>query len=226
MRSLPDPIRDMPRFSLRVAGIPVQISALALLVPAFGSASREDPIAASIWIVLVVASVLWHELGHAIAMRRFGFGAWIELHAFGGLAHWARGACPTASERLVVTLCGPGAGLALGAAVWGLSRSVGDLPLLARVAIDDALWINVVWSLINLLPVLPFDGGNLLDEIAEIVTGVRHPRWVGLVSLVVGAGGAMWAASHGWSFAAFFGVIGALQGWARWSGSALLPAIR
>lgn len=57
---------------------------------------------------------------------------------------------------------------------------------------------------------------------AERFTGVRRPRWVGMVSLGVGAPGALWAASHGWGFAAFFGLVGAFAGWARWRGSGSL----
>jgi Zn-dependent protease len=109
-------------------------------------------------------------------------------------------------------------------AVWGASRFAGELPWLARVALADALWINIGWSLINLLPVLPFDGGNLLDQIGEIATGVHHPRWVGLVSVVVGGVGALLAASHGWTFVGFFGMFGAVRGWARWRAAPFTPS--
>jgi Zn-dependent protease len=209
---------EPPSVSFRLFRIPVRIGAMALLVPAFGSYADKNPITASIWIALVVLSVLWHELGHSLAMRAFGYQPSIVLHGLGGLACWPRGASPNVRQRLSVTLCGPGAGLLLGLAVWLAARGAA-LPPLARVAVRDALWINVIWSLINLLPVIPWDGGKLLDELAEIFTGAREPRWVGLVSLAVGAGGAWWAASNGMPFAALFGVVGAIAGWGRYTRS-------
>ncbi len=53
----------------------------------------------------------------------------------------------------------------------------------------------------------------------------REPRWVGLVSLGVGAYGAWWAANRGSAFLALFGVIGAIAGWGRWTRSGADRAI-
>lgn len=215
---------ELPSISFRLFRIPVRIGAMALLVPAVGSWSDRDPLTASLWIALVVLSVLWHELGHSVAMRALGYQPSIVLHGLGGLACWPGGASPSARERLVVTLCGPGAGLALGLVVWLATRGAA-LPPLARIAVWYVLQINLFWSFVNLLPLIPWDGGNLLDELAEIFAGERQPRWVGLVSLAVGACGAWWAATRGMAFLAFFGVVGAIAGWGRWTRSGVDRAI-
>jgi Zn-dependent protease len=225
-RTTPEMELGVPSFSFRIGSIPVELQGLALVVPAFAARGRSDPLEQCVWIVLVVLSVLWHELGHALAMRSRRFRSSIVLHGLGGYARWPSGAYPTVRERIWVTLAGPGAGLLLGGAVWLASRPyLADLPELAAVAVRDLLWINVAWSLLNLAPLLPLDGSHLLDELAELATGEHQPRWVGLVSLLVGGVGAFWAASHGWSFASFFALVGAMQGWSRWTGARLFPAM-
>lgn len=93
----------------------------------------------------------------------------------GGLAHWPPGASPSARQALIVTAAGPLAGLLLGAIVWSISRSAGPLPNLARIAFGWVVWVNVAWSLFNLLPLLPLDGGNLLDHLSD-TSPVRRGR--------------------------------------------------
>jgi hypothetical protein len=219
----PETVLAFPSLNFRFAGIPVEIQAIALLVAAWAVESRHEPLAECVWIGVAVLSILWHELGHALTMKAFGFRPAIELHAAGGVARWPPRAEPTVRQRLVVTLCGPAAGLALGGLIWLGSSAAGDLPRLARVAVADALWINLGWSLVNLMPVLPFDGGLALDCVAEMATGVWRPRWVGMVSLVAGGGGAFVAATRGLRWAALLGLFGALEGWARWRGQRILP---
>jgi Zn-dependent protease len=70
------------------------------------------------WIAVVFVSLLVHELGHAVAFRRFGSGADIVLYAFYGLAiptHDVYGRGP----RILIALAGPFAGFLLAAAVYG-----------------------------------------------------------------------------------------------------------
>jgi hypothetical protein len=114
-----------------------------------------------------------------------------------------------------VTAAGPFAGLVLGAIVWSVARGAGPLPYLARIAIDWMVWVNVAWSLFNLLPLLPLDGGHLLDHLSEHITGTARPRWVGWASTVTGGAVVLFGVFSGQAYIALLGAIGAANGIAR-----------
>lgn len=199
----------------RMAGVPVDVQAGFLVVAGVSAFQLRSPPRVLIWMAVVTTSVLWHELGHALTMRRFGYAPRVELHAMGGLAHWPPGANPSARQALIVTAAGPLAGLLLGAIVWSLSRGAGSLPYLARIAFGWVVWVNVAWSLFNLLPLLPLDGGSLLDHLSEHISGTARPRWVGWASTVTGGAVVLFGVFSGQSYVALLGAIGATNGIAR-----------
>jgi Zn-dependent protease len=119
----------------------------------------------AIWCAAVAVSVLVHEFGHAIAFRRFGGRPQINLYWLGGLA--SSSGRLTRHESVVVSLAGPAAGLVLGGLVWGAGTYLAPGAVVgsyyAAYAFVSLVHINIAWSLINLLPVLPLDGGRVLD---------------------------------------------------------------
>jgi len=151
--------------SFSLFGFPVRVRVeFAIVAALLGSMGGATSAEIAAWIAVVFVSVLFHELGHAVVARRAGYHPWIELHGMGGLTHCERGeATPPATWRtdLAIALAGPFFGLALGGAVWLANRS---LPALqsqetARDVVRDLLWANVGWSVLNLVPILPYDGG-------------------------------------------------------------------
>jgi stage IV sporulation protein FB len=133
------------------------------------STAPEAPLRVASWAIAVFVSILWHELGHAVLQRKFGQQTEIELNGFGGLAKGS-GSLLSRTRSIIVSAGGPVAGLALGGAIYGLSKLLianGLLPQSTFLAIfiHDMLWINIGWSLINLAPVLPLDGGRILESI-------------------------------------------------------------
>lgn len=162
--------------------------------------------------VLFFASVLTHELSHALVGRLYGIRVpRITLFIFGGLAqmedepgHW-RG-------ELWMALAGPAASLALGV----IFITLGNL-VIAPGTFDSArpqeslarlsplatllMWlgpINVLLGLFNLVPGFPLDGGRVLRALMWGVTGNRR-RATGWASrggqafawLLIGTGVAM-----------------------------------
>jgi Zn-dependent protease len=209
----------------RLAGIPVEIPASALLLPiAGGFSSGRSPSAAAAWVLVVLASVLWHELGHALVMRWAGYEPRIALGWWGGLTSWPEGATPTARQRLRISLAGPAAGLAIGAVAWAMS-SAGFTGALARVVLGDLVWVNLWWSLLNLAPVLPFDGGLAADALAEVATGVPRHRLVGALGAAVGAAGVCWAILHQQLWIGYLAAIGVAKSWAQWQAGAVPAGI-
>jgi len=150
--------------------------------------------------VLVLGIVLFHELGHYLAMRALGF---VDTTIFfvpflGGVA-FGRKDDATVAQRMIVLAAGPLPGLLLATiAAWVVPAS----------AWTDwsrqGLWLLVLINLFNLLPILPLDGG----QVAHMLLFARRP-WLDVASRAV-AGVALlllaWTAS-----ATFLGVLGALM---------------
>lgn len=210
----------------RVAGIPVRVSGLfwvgALFIgwnACFSFArgnQRELMVYLAIWTAVVLGSILVHELGHALAYRRFGQSARIVLYHLGGLAipdSWRRGRLGPA-ERFVVSAAGPLAQLLLAALVivgvraagWevpfpfpSVARRLGidggdPLPSLRAWALVEFLVsVNVLWPLLNLVPVPPLDGGQMVREALEAM-GVNGARRIASGIGLVAGGLLAWAA--------------------------------
>lgn len=183
----PQPTRYDLRFS--VAGIPVTVHPLFWLI-ALLLGSSGDILLVPIWVAVIFTSILVHELGHALAFRRYGQRSQIILHFAGGLTvpepvYWGSGYANvslTPNQHIFVSLAGPGAGFLLAGLVIAVVTALGGsvittwlfgfipLPLNAllpfggqvlAVMVTMLLWVNIFWGLINLVPVFPLDGGHV-----------------------------------------------------------------
>lgn len=65
------------------------------------------------------------------------------------------------------------------------------------VLVSSLLYVNFFWMLINLLPVLPLDGGNMLRAILEMAGAGPATDWAMKVSIVVGGAVAVWGLLQG-----------------------------
>jgi Zn-dependent protease len=212
----PAPSTPWQGLQFSLGGIPVLIRpAFVLIAIVFGSAGGTAAHAA-IWVGIVFVSVLIHELGHAAAMRAYGFSPTIELHAMGGLTAWSREKVPSARQQLIVTACGPGAGLVLGGLITIVRMNLGPGtdPMLAW-AVMQAQWVNIGWSVINLMPVLPWDGGLILDSAVEVIGKRPRPKIAAVVSVVVGAAVAGFGIWQRQIMLIYFGGVGVWQGYSR-----------
>lgn len=151
--------------------------------------------------ILFFASVLAHELSHAIVARRFGLKvAGITLFIFGG-ATSIEGDSRTPRDEALIALAGPISSLVIGAALVGLGALVEARE--ARVLLGWLGFINVVLGVFNLLPGYPMDGGRVLRAILWRLRGDPNTatRQAAIVGRVVGyllvAGGIFWALRSG-----------------------------
>ena len=169
----------------------------------FGLQGREPLWSIGSFIAIVFVSIVVHELGHAVTARRLGLRVgWIRLHTVGGDVTHDPG---RPWQNLAVSLGGPGAGLLLGGLVWGCSLFLPANVYLDRV-VSQLLWVNVVWSLFNLLPMCPLDGGNALGH----GLSVFRVKLAWPITWVVSAGCGVIIAGLGFHFAMLFvGFIGA-----------------
>ena len=162
---LVEPERTAYDLRFRVLRFPVRVHPWFWIVAALMGSRTLDMGAQFLlmWVAVVFVSILVHELGHAVAFRRFGSDADIVLYSFGGLA------IPTSfvtgrARRIAVSLAGPVAGFVLGALVYGSNLAFGwgqspaGLPangLELYFLYRQLIWVNLLWGLLNLLPVYP-----------------------------------------------------------------------
>jgi hypothetical protein len=167
-------------------GIPVTVRpTFPLLLVALGI-GLPDPVLLAVWVAMAALAVLAHEAGHALALRMLGSSAVIVLHGLGGAT---TGTASGPRARLLVSLAGPAAGLVLAAPLLVVHDATTTGSRVAAV-VDLALWATLGWSVVNLVPVLPLDGGRAVAAGLSLVAGRD-------VTAVVGAGSVALACAIG-----------------------------
>jgi Zn-dependent protease len=215
----------------RVAGIPIGVHWSLLVIAALLTTSLAGSLLPAVlpnaegsyWAAALLAagiffaSILAHELAHALVARRFGQKVEdITLWILGGVARLGSEA-PSPRAEALVALAGPGTSLLLGGGFLGvgsLLHALGGESLLAVVLV----WlgaINVLLAVFNALPGSPLDGGRVVSAIVWKRTGDRHRGHIagaragrvvggalmalGLANIVLGIGfGTLWTAFIGW----------------------------
>ncbi|QSQ25131.1 M50 family metallopeptidase [Pyxidicoccus parkwayensis] len=173
-----------------VAGFPVRVHLLFFAITfASGWGLLQSPARLALWMGVVFVSVLLHELGHALAFRRYGCPASIELHGMGGTTTGHNVERLTHGQSAWVSFAGPGMGFLLGGLVWALSRytPLGQQGGLVAETVRDLIWVNVGWGLFNLLPLQPLDGGHVLASVVRARSGYRYEKvllGIGIVTAV------------------------------------------
>ena len=125
-------------------------------------------IAAGLCIALVFfISVLAHELGHFFAARKVGARpAAIRLHFAGGQVEFEDTDRLTAGTFALMVVAGPLVTALLGLASFGVLRTFGETESAAQVFFEHvfgaAFVLNAIALAVNLLPIRPLDGGQLL----------------------------------------------------------------
>lgn len=178
----------MIRFS--IFGIPVQIQpffwlTLVIIGGAMDANSPSAILDTALFVIAGFISILVHELGHALTARKFGTYSEITLQAFGGYAAFS-GVRLTRPQSFLVTAAGPGIQILLGVALFFSFRFLPDLPPNADEFLIQLMWISIVWAVLNLLPILPLDGGQMLNAVLGPAR-IKITLWVTIITAVVAA---------------------------------------
>ena len=139
-----------------------------------------------------------HELGHALVGRHFGAFPSIGLHGMGGVTHLP-GATFTRLQHIAVIAAGPLAGLALAAVCLMAARLDIGISFVDSF-FEVGVFVNVVWTIFNMLPIQPMDGGQILRE----VLGPRHFKLTCIIGCVCAVVMAVVAFRSGFVFASLF----------------------
>lgn len=167
----------------RIAGIRVVLAyswfVIALFtVVAYGPILQQDNprlgmtayLVALAYAVLLLVSVLVHELAHALTAKIYGWSTEkIVLNLWGGHTQF-EDFTATPGRSLLVALAGPAANFILAAASWAVV-STDSLTGVAGILANIFMWANFVIAVFNILPGLPLDGGRLVESAVWIVTG-------------------------------------------------------
>lgn len=177
-------------FRFTIFGIPVEVQpffwvSLALI----GGGISADSSAAIFNVVLFILagfiSVLVHELGHALTARSFGANSAITLQAFGGYAAYS-GVRLSRWQSFLVTAAGPAIQILFGIAVLVLNRSLPELSPPGSYFLVTLMLISFIWAIINLLPVVPLDGGQMLNA-ALGPARIKITLWISVIVALVAA---------------------------------------
>lgn len=135
--------------------------------------------------VLFLASLVAHELAHAlVAIRRGIRVGGITLWIFGGVARLTD-EMPSPRSEALVAAAGPAMSLGLGVLLYGLGLGLRpSAPLWLAVAV---LWLgtmNLILGIFNLIPAFPLDGGRLLRALlwsrsGDLATATRRAAGAG-----------------------------------------------
>ena len=179
-----------PLLRFRLLGFPVHVDvSFVVIIGLLGWLSRVTVSRLPIWIAVATVAVLVHELGHAVTARWAGARPAIALAGFGGVTTFSPPRPLSRLASLGISLAGPGIGLAAGALLLVVARNVAIEPDWVRDALAYGIWTTIGWSLFNLVPILPLDGGQALRELLPGSPEVRarraalasvrtlHPHW-------------------------------------------------
>ena len=177
----------------RLFGFPISIHWSFWVIPIlFGAGGGGDPVEQTRFLLILVIvffiSILGHELGHAFAYRRYGGRPSVFIHGMGGMAsvhgHYTR------KQKIIITIAGPLFGFLMAGVCYGILL----LPINWQSAAGDYLakflilmsYLNAFWSFLNLLPIVPLDGGQLLGHIMYEKRPVLRGKIGAFTALIAG----------------------------------------
>ena len=145
--------------------------------------------------VCILVSILVHEMGHALAARACGMEWAVVLLMFGGLAFGPSRPGVKWWQHVLIALAGPFAQFALLAAVGtgtfaalAGGSAAEDFSPLVLTAWFALVYVNLIWPVLNLLPIFPLDGGQALRAVLSRFLrgdGVLWTARVGLAACVL-----------------------------------------
>lgn len=189
----------------RLFNIPVYIQPtfwifLLLVTNLYRDVSMESMIVG----IVFTLSLLVHEYGHALTALYFGASPAITLEAFGGRAEY-NGFRMTPKQHFLVTLNGPLLESVLIALSYALLKwNVFEGHPYIQYFLYVTMRLNILWCLLNLIPVAPLDGGYLTRYLLERKFGESGTRASVILGLIFAAAAVPYLCYQGF---VFFGIL-------------------
>ncbi|GAA1338853.1 site-2 protease family protein [Arthrobacter roseus] len=186
----------------RIASVPIVLAyswflIAAYVVVVFGPrVSTQFPaigvtayLVAFAYAILLMLSVLVHELAHALSARAFGWPTdKIVLTLWGGHTQFS-GFVATPGRSVIMAMAGPAANAVIAFVGW-LILPLFDPGSVGSLLVNILVWANILIAAFNVLPGLPLDGGRMVESLVWKATGSQHKGtiaagWAGRVIVVV-----------------------------------------
>ena len=167
-----------------------------------------NPNAFGVWLAASIAGfTLLHELGHAVAARSAGANAAISLSFMAGYTSFTATRPLSRARHALISVAGPATQIVVSVAVlvaMGVDPTSIDSVRDAGDPGQAIWWAGPMIGLLNLVPVLPLDGGHLAQTGLESI--LRRPalREMAIASVVVTIGVAVVMAATGNTGFVFF----------------------
>jgi Zn-dependent protease len=219
-------------------GVPIRLHFTFVLLliglVVIGLSSNQSPGNYTLFVLAVIASVLLHELGHALVSSHYRIRTIeIVMYPIGGVARLERP--PKPWEEFWIALTGPAVNLAIAASIFALLYSEkrpinlfalvqpSDVNLADRIALA-----NLILAGFNLLPAFPMDGGRMLRAVLSRMKSeyeaTRIATWSGRM-LAISMGLYGFINMPMLAFVAFFIYLGAANEGAASRGRSLTQGI-
>lgn len=156
-----------------------------LIVAVIGWLNAQSFVGTLIWVGVILFSLLVHEFGHALTAKAFGQTVQIELVAMGGVT-FHEGKKLKKWQDFLIVLMGPLASLILAGGAYLARNALGSSnAMMITSVLTLIVFINIFWTIINLLPILPLDGGQLLRIILEGIFGAKGLKFTLLLGVIL-----------------------------------------
>ncbi len=225
--------------AVRLLGVPVRFHFTFVLMIVFltvmGLGGKQSSLVYVLYVIGLFASVLLHELGHALVGRRYGVRTLeVVMFPIGGVARLEKN--PEPKQELWIALAGPLVNILIAAGLFGYlyyTRQLvaidglfepSDENLAERIAVG-----NLLLAAFNLLPAFPMDGGRVLRAVLArfkpVDEATRMAAWAGrMLAISMGLYGLL-SMQFMLVFIAFFVYLGAAQEGAAAMGRTLTQGI-
>ncbi len=117
----------------------------------------------ALFVMAGFISILVHEFGHALMIKKYNLPTQVVLSSFGGYATYPAGVLDR-KKSFLVTLAGPLLQALLGIVVLIATPHLGIDGTLIRNFLETLTVISLIWAVLNCVPVLPLDGGRMLES--------------------------------------------------------------
>lgn len=204
----------MLRFSL--PGVPVTVH-WSFAIVAFFALNRFagwQEIAA--WTIAVFVAVTLHESGHAFSAKAYGAtDVSITLFALGGYTTWVPKSTMGPGKRFVVSAAGSALGIVAGLLILWFGRGglFTGFPSWGIAFLDTFVLVGLFWGVLNWIPLLPLDGGHMLQHGLSVFWPRQAPKVALAVSTVIGVVLTGAALFYGQTFMAIFLIFILVSGW-------------
>ncbi len=140
-------------------------------------------------LLLITAIVIFHELGHFFAMKFFRYND-LGIFFIPLLGAYVSGSKREVSQKesAIILLAGPLPGIILGIVFYLLWQQDPYLHI-GRESFRTVAFLLIILNLLNLLPVYPLDGGQLLNRVY-----FNEESWLSKIFIFLSVGFLVWIA--------------------------------